>query len=332
MSVHPTTIKHLSRGLAVAGTIITGLALPSAASATTSNPTKVDGNPNCATLGAGFREVKIDPVPQGSTRFSGGSITVSGRIFDWSTTSGVDAVIVKGGPNANVYRFSSESTSGTGFRAPTNPSNGQPYGLSHITFCFDADGTPAPTPPASDPAPCEAGGPTTMPNGQPCEVEEPSSNPAPTPTPVTPSRPVRNEAPSSQPAPAPAPAPVTTSLASSAPQQDQTQVLGARAVVARVNAAAQMSGPRRCVTRSFRQVVSGSGIKRVVVRVNGRVVRTFAASRSRYAFRLRPTAGVLRITARVDFVKSSGKRPKTLRMTVQRCSAGNAPAQARFAG
>jgi hypothetical protein len=358
MSVHPT-IQHLSRGLAVAGTIITGLALPSPASATEWTATKVDGNPDCATLGAGYREVKIDPVPQGTTRFAGGSITVSDRVFDWSTDSGVDAVIVKGGPNANVYRLSPEGTSGTGFRAPTNPSNGQPYGLSHITFCFDADDAPPPTGPApceaggpttmpngqpcevGEPAPCEAGGPTTMPNGQPCKAEEPAPCEAGGPTtmpngqPCKAEEPASNSAPTPTPAPAPAAAPVAMSLASStssSSQKSESGVLGARAVVGRVAARASMSGPKRCVTGSFRQVISGSGIKRVVVRVNGRVVRTLTGSRSRYVVRVRPRAGVLRVTARVEFVAASRRPARTLRMTVLRCSAGNAPAQARFAG
>src|SRR3712207_7533499 len=38
--------------------------------------------------------------------------TASGAHFDWTATSGIDAVIVKGGPNANVYRYSPQATSG----------------------------------------------------------------------------------------------------------------------------------------------------------------------------------------------------------------------------
>src|SRR3712207_5971443 len=138
MSVHPTT-KQLARGAAVAGTLIASLAFPGAASVTHGpDATRVDGNPNCASIAAGYREVKIDPVPQGTTKFGSGVIKVSGLYFDWGTTTGVDVVIVKGGPNANLYRFN-EATSGRWFRAPINGKTGKPYGLSHITFCFDGE-------------------------------------------------------------------------------------------------------------------------------------------------------------------------------------------------
>jgi hypothetical protein len=73
---------------------------------------------------------------------------VSGLYFDWSSDQGVDIVIVKGGDNASVYR-ADEARSGVALRAPINPENGQPYGLSHITYCYDPD-------PAA-PAPCPAG-------------------------------------------------------------------------------------------------------------------------------------------------------------------------------
>ena len=329
MSVHPT-IQHLSRGLVVAGTITAGLALPSPAPAAEPTITRADGNPSCASLGAGFREVKLEPVRQGTTRFDGGSITVDGRVFDWSTTEGVDAVIVKGGPNATVYRFAPEGTSGDDFHAPINPENGQPYGLSHIAFCFDADGDTPPPPPG--PAPCEAGGPTTMPDGEPCEAEEPVVTPTPTPPPVEQETPVRQAPPPAPPAIVPAAGPAVTSAASSTPSE--SGVLGARATVGRLVAArARMSGPKRCVTRSFRQVITGTGIRRVVVRVNGKVVKTFAGGRNRYVVRVQPRSGVQRITARVTFVAASGKRARTLRMTVLRCSSGTAPAQGvRFAG
>jgi hypothetical protein len=153
MSVHPTTqhpsyaparipFGRLVRGLAIAGTALTAsLAFTGVAAATTTAPSTstVMGNPNCASLGGGLREVKVDPVPQGVTSFRDGSfegsITVSGRVFDWRTGEGVDAVIVKGGPNATVYRFATKALQGRGYSAPLNPSNGQRYGLSHISFC-----------------------------------------------------------------------------------------------------------------------------------------------------------------------------------------------------
>jgi hypothetical protein len=103
----------------------------------------VSGNPTCASLGLGEYELKVE----GGSSFNGtfalgpfSGVTVSGSdgvYFTWSAELGVDAVIVKGGPNANVYTYSPEATSGTGLHSPLNTSNGKPYGLSHISFCYD---------------------------------------------------------------------------------------------------------------------------------------------------------------------------------------------------
>jgi hypothetical protein len=82
---------------------------------------------------------------------------------------------------------------------------------------------------------------------------------------------------------------------------------------------------RRCVARPFDAIVRGRGIRRVTFSVNGRVVRTMTARRTRYALRVSPTAarnGVIRITARVQFVAASGRRAETLRMTALRCAQG----------
>src|SRR3712207_4837770 len=88
-----------SAALAFAAT----LALAGSASAADPTVTRVDGNPNCASLGGGLQELKLDGVPQGRTKLGGAEFVVSGRTFDWTSDFGVDAVIVKGGPNANVY-------------------------------------------------------------------------------------------------------------------------------------------------------------------------------------------------------------------------------------
>lgn len=64
-----------------------------------------------------------------------------GVYVTWESSVGVNiAVIVKGGPNANVYFSNCEdckTTSGSvKLSAPINPNNGKPYGLSNITFCY----------------------------------------------------------------------------------------------------------------------------------------------------------------------------------------------------
>jgi hypothetical protein len=112
------------------------------ASSASVEPLFVAGNPTCADLGYGG-SLKVDPPSSG--QHSGGGLTVTvtidGASFDWSSsTIAVDAVIVKGGPNANVYVYSPAATSDTDLHAPINAANGQPYGLSHIEFCFTPGG------------------------------------------------------------------------------------------------------------------------------------------------------------------------------------------------
>jgi hypothetical protein len=103
---------------------------------------EVDGNPVCP---EGFFEYKIDPPVAGATKTYAldglNSVTVTttadNLYFDWSATLGVDLVIAKGGPNARLYAYSPEATDDSGLHAPINPNNGSPYGLSHISFCYD---------------------------------------------------------------------------------------------------------------------------------------------------------------------------------------------------
>jgi len=163
MSARPTTYSKRA-AYAVATIIAALLALPGVAAAAVTIQ-RVDGNPNCASVGAGLRELKLEPV--NSRTLSDGKLIVStdvkGRFFDWTADRGVDVVIVKGGPNASIYRYSPEATGGQGLSAPMN--GNQPYGLSHISFCWDEDPPPPP--------PCTPGGPQTMPDGTPCTPPPP---------------------------------------------------------------------------------------------------------------------------------------------------------------
>jgi hypothetical protein len=125
------------------------LEVPNGLSAPTSivEPVYVAGNPTCEDLGLqnvapdDLIEWKFDPPNAGTKDLGyGNSITVTwtdGTYFDWESTLGIDAVIAKGGPNANVYVYDPEATSDTGLHAPINPDNGKPSDLSHITFCYD---------------------------------------------------------------------------------------------------------------------------------------------------------------------------------------------------
>jgi hypothetical protein len=111
------------------------------ASASHIEPVFVAGNPSCTDLGYDFG-FRVDPPNAGTYDIDGlntVTVTTDGVYFDWSSTLPMDAVIAKGGPNANVYVYDppAEETSDTGLHSPINPSNGQPFGLSHIDFCFD---------------------------------------------------------------------------------------------------------------------------------------------------------------------------------------------------
>jgi LPXTG-motif cell wall-anchored protein len=145
----PSRRRHALAGLASigAGAAILVGALPGGAGAavegasTHVSPTEVPGNAKCP---AGLTELKVEPVADGT--FTDGTLTVTidvrdtaeGQVFDWTSNIGVDVVIVKGGPNSNVYTYDPESTGDTGLHAP-EVSSGEFAGLSHISFCYDED-------------------------------------------------------------------------------------------------------------------------------------------------------------------------------------------------
>ena len=123
-------------------------------------PIFVDGNPNCSTLNASSNssfahitsnyELKLDsplqpfngtyqfvdnPPNQFFTGNANSSNTVttstSGNNLTFTSTIGVAAVIVKGGPNANVYVYPQGSFGDNGLTTP-----GGAFGISHISFCY----------------------------------------------------------------------------------------------------------------------------------------------------------------------------------------------------
>lgn len=115
--------------------------IPSATAASV-DPVLIPGNPTCEDIGCcngTITSFKIDSDPDEGS-YDNGNITISnknGSYFDWSSTNPVCAVIVKGGPNANVYCYNdTEVTSDTGLVTPINPANGQPYNISHVEFCY----------------------------------------------------------------------------------------------------------------------------------------------------------------------------------------------------
>ncbi|MFU8855841.1 MAG: hypothetical protein ACNA8S_02425 [Deferrisomatales bacterium] len=57
----------------------------------------------------------------------------------WEASDLIGAVIVKGGSGANAYLYPGGEVLDSGLTAPINPSNGKPYGISHVTFCWSAE-------------------------------------------------------------------------------------------------------------------------------------------------------------------------------------------------
>jgi hypothetical protein len=165
MDMHTSTRQRVAIVVAaMAGAAGLFFALP--ASAQSNDGELVPGNPGCddvAPEGVTWIELKVEPPEDGE--FSDGTLTVNvdvsdtddGQVFDWDSNIGVDAVIVKGGPNANVYFYDPESMGDAGLHAPANPS-GMWAGLSHISFCYDKDDVPPPTTPTTTPT-----SPTTAP-------------------------------------------------------------------------------------------------------------------------------------------------------------------------
>ena len=49
-------------------------------------------------------------------------------------------MLVKGGPATMAYFYGTFQDADTKLTAPINGNNGQPYGISHVSFCFDPKG------------------------------------------------------------------------------------------------------------------------------------------------------------------------------------------------
>jgi hypothetical protein len=129
--------------------------VPAAASAASVAPAFVDGNPTCADLGYAHG-IKFDPPNAGSQSAGGVTVDLSigadafGKLVDWTASAPIDAVIVKGGSNANVYAYPGGSSGDTGLHTPFNGPD-KYYGLSHVDFCWDDQAPPAEQPPAEQP-------------------------------------------------------------------------------------------------------------------------------------------------------------------------------------
>jgi hypothetical protein len=208
----------LSGGLFAAGIVFILMAMQGNAAAV--NPVFAGGNPPCTDLNENWSELRIDP-PSGGVHDNGEiSVTVSNltsTTLDWSASAGIDAVVMKGGPNANVYYYVPESTSDTNLTTPTNPSNGKPFDISHILFCYDLNdptATPTPTETATQ-TPTET--PTETPTGTPTETPTQTPTATPTETPTQTPTATSTETPTQTPTETP------TATATETPTQTPTQ-------------------------------------------------------------------------------------------------------------
>ncbi|MFI8190801.1 hypothetical protein ACIF8T_18635 [Streptomyces sp. NPDC085946] len=141
-------------GLGLTTAVALGLAAgPAAAqpgppSVSGEQPIEVPGNPDFGDLDFDCDLiVQVDPAREGTF----GPVTVSditdedegaGQTFDFDVTGdwAVAGVIVKGGPNANLYDYRPNGIgSDENLHAPINPNSGRYYGLSHIDFCLIED-------------------------------------------------------------------------------------------------------------------------------------------------------------------------------------------------
>jgi hypothetical protein len=143
---------RLLRTLAASGAIgLASIGLVAAVGGS-SAPAQTESNGNVTTCAqVGF------PNDTQTTGDSNVDITASGSSITVSIVgSGVviDAVVVKGGPNANIYSPGGEGT----FTTPINPANGQPYGLSHYFVCYHIEEVTTTAPPET---PTTAATPTT---------------------------------------------------------------------------------------------------------------------------------------------------------------------------
>ena len=107
-------------------------------------PDLIPNNPSCEDLGYDYG-FKPSPETAPNGVYTNGTLTVTttnndGTYFDWTSNLGLDAVIVKGGDNADafVYDPPQESTSDTRLHAPFK-ADGTPRNISHIEFCYDLE-------------------------------------------------------------------------------------------------------------------------------------------------------------------------------------------------
>jgi len=131
--------------LLAASIAATGLVVVAAADAATVrgiNPVYVSGSPDCKDLSGdpffvtSAIQAKFDQPVNGATD-GRVHLLLSPDGFGWYvlTNEDVDAVIVKGGPGANVYRYPGGDFSDGPLTTPLNK-GGKPADLGYVTVCY----------------------------------------------------------------------------------------------------------------------------------------------------------------------------------------------------
>jgi hypothetical protein len=125
----------------LAALLIATLAPPvGRAGAASVGPEYVAGNPTCATLTGIDRELKVEPVTNGTFSNAYGSVTITNKVGNslaFTASPRVLAVYLKAGPGGNLYDYRPDGTLGdTNLVSPVSDS------ISHVSFCF---GLPQPS-------------------------------------------------------------------------------------------------------------------------------------------------------------------------------------------
>lgn len=126
--------------LATAAVAIVAVSAAAAGTFRGIEPSVLSGNPGCADVpGLAYHtQVNFDS-PQNGASASGVYLFIDGNKVGWYTQGDVlvKAVIVKGGNNGNVYRYTSEQDySDGGLLPPLNQKTGTTYTLGSVRVCY----------------------------------------------------------------------------------------------------------------------------------------------------------------------------------------------------
>ena len=108
-------------------------------------PYVASGYPSCAQVGAGGMKSVTFTSPVNGASSNGIYLLVdSSTSFGWYVLPEIQnvdvrTIIVKGGPNSNVYVYPGGDYSDGPITAPKNPKSGKLYGVGSATFCFDVE-------------------------------------------------------------------------------------------------------------------------------------------------------------------------------------------------